>query len=58
MRGLAQLPPRRLAARMSASAGDAAPVLAAAAAPEEGKFLGISTFTWKKIIPLGLMFFW
>ena len=26
-------------------------------APEEKKFLGISTFTWSKILPLGLMFF-
>ena len=26
-------------------------------APEEKKFLGISSFTWSKILPLGLMFF-
>eukprot|EP00890_Picochlorum_soloecismus_P005307 jgi/Picsp_1/5778/NSC_03137-R1_adenine nucleotide translocase len=30
-----------------------APVMAAA--PEEKKFLGISTFTWQKIIPLGVI---
>jgi len=29
-----------------------------AASPEEKKFLGISTFTWQKIVPLGMMFFW
>ena len=27
------------------------------AAPEEKKILGISAFTWQKIIPLGIMFF-
>lgn len=32
-------------------------VAAAAAEPEDPKFLGISTFTLKKVIPLGLMFF-
>ena len=54
--GLAQLP-RRAVVRVQASA-DAAPVVAAAAVPEEGKFLGISKFTWQKIAPLGIMFFW
>jgi hypothetical protein len=33
------------------------PVVAAAAAPEEKKFLGVPVFTLQKIIPLGLMFF-
>ena len=46
---------RRVSVSVQASASDAVPVLAAA--PEEKKFLGISTFTWQKIIPLGLMFF-
>lgn len=56
MQGLSQLP-RRAAVRVQASA-DAAPVVAAAAIPDEGKFLGISKFTWQKIAPLGIMFFW
>lgn len=43
---------------VKASAADAAKPVLAAAVPEEGKFLGISSFTWQKIIPLGLMFFW
>ncbi len=54
IKGLPQLPSR--AVKVQASAGDAAPVVAAAA--EEKKFLGASLFTWQKIIPLGLMFFW
>jgi len=54
VQGLPQLP-RRVSVRVQASA-EARPVLAAA--PEEKKFLGISSFTWQKIIPLGLMFFW
>lgn len=54
VQGLPQLP-RRAAVRVQASS-DAMPVLAAA--PEEKKFLGVSAFTWKKIIPLGIMFFW
>lgn len=53
IKGLPQLPSR--AVKVQASAGDA-PVVAAAA--EEKKFLGASLFTWQKIIPLGLMFFW
>lgn len=52
--GLPQLP-RRAAVRVQASS-DAVPVLAAA--PEEKKFLGVAAFTWQKIIPLGMMFFW
>lgn len=55
--GLPALPVRRTTVRVSAQAGDAKPVLAAAAVPEDKKFLGISTFTWQKIIPLGAMFF-
>eukprot|EP00887_Chlorella_sp_A99_P006020 scaffold27.g6020.t1 len=51
----ARLPARVV--RVAASAGDAKPVLAAAGAPEEKKFLGIPAFTWSKIIPLGVMFF-
>lgn len=54
VKGLSQLP-RRAAVRVQASS-DALPVLAAA--PEDKKFLGVSSFTWQKIIPLGLMFFW
>ena len=58
MRGLPALP-RRAAVKVTASAaaGGAVPVLAAAAEPEKS-FLGIPAFTWQKIVPLGLMFFW
>jgi hypothetical protein len=28
------------------------------AAAEDKKFLGVPVFTWQKIVPLGLMFFW
>jgi AAA family ATP:ADP antiporter len=53
IKGLPQLPARVV--KVQAAAADSAkPVLAAA---EEKKFLGVSTFTWQKIIPLGLMFF-
>ena len=57
VQGLPQLPARaeRVQAAAAAGAGDAKPVLAAA---EEKKFLGVAMFTWQKIIPLGLMFFW
>jgi hypothetical protein len=56
VQGLPQLA-RRAPVRVQASA-DAVPVVAAAAAaPEEGTFLGISKFTWQKILPLGIMFF-
>ncbi|GAX83162.1 hypothetical protein CEUSTIGMA_g10588.t1 [Chlamydomonas eustigma] len=34
-----------------------APQASSADAPKESTFLGYSTFTWQKIIPLGLMFF-
>ena len=54
VKGVPQLPRRVVTVRAEA----AKPVVTAAAVPEEGKFLGISTFTWQKIIPLGLMFFW
>lgn len=54
IKGLPQLPARVV--KVQAAAADSSkPVLAAA---EEKKFLGVSTFTWQKIIPLGLMFFW
>jgi hypothetical protein len=53
-KGLPELP-RRAPVKVTASADHAQPVLAAA---DEKKFLGIATFTWQKIIPLGLMFFW
>ena len=54
IKGLPQLPARVV--KVQATAADSSkPVLAAA---EEKKFLGVSTFTWQKIIPLGLMFFW
>lgn len=52
IRGLQQLPARVV--KVAASADAAKPVLAAS---EEKMFLGVSTFTWQKIIPLGLMFF-
>lgn len=55
VQGLPQLPKRAVKVQASAAAGDAAPVLAAA---EDKKILGVSTFTWQKILPLGLMFFW
>ena len=47
---------RRVSVQAQASAATPAPVMAAA--PEEKKFLGIPMFTWQKIVPLGLMFFW
>ena len=55
MKGLPQLPSRVVKVRASATP-DNMPVLAAAA--EEKKFLGVPVFTWQKILPLGLMFFW
>ena len=58
MQGISALP-RRSAVRVQASSADAAPLVAAATpVPSEGSFMGISNFTWKKIIPLGIMFFW
>lgn len=54
LKGLTALPARVV--KVSASADAAKPVVAAAA--EEKKFLGVAVFTWQKIIPLGLMFFW
>lgn len=53
VKGVPQLPSRVV--KVQASADAAKPVLAAA---EEKKFLGVAVFTWQKIIPLGLMFFW
>ena len=55
VKGLTQLP--RRAVKVQATAQPSVPVLAAAAADDK-KFLGVSTFTWQKIVPLGLMFFW
>jgi len=54
--GIPQLP-RRASVRVQANADAAKPVLAASAGDEK-KFLGIASFTWQKIIPLGIMFFW
>jgi ATP:ADP antiporter, AAA family len=54
VKGLTQLP--RRAVKVQATAQPSVPVLAAAAADDK-KFLGVSTFTWQKIVPLGLMFF-
>lgn len=53
--GIPQLP-RRASVRVQANADAAKPVLAASAGDEK-KFMGISSFTWQKIIPLGIMFF-
>lgn len=55
LKGLPQLPSRAVKVQASASSSDV-PVLAAAA--DEKKFLGVALFTWQKIVPLGLMFFW
>lgn len=56
--GLASLPAQQRAkptsVRVEASSSAAAP----APAPKEGSFLGIPAFTWQKIVPLGIMFFW
>ena len=51
VKGLPQLPARR-------SAGVAVKAQSAVPAETEGKFLGVGAFTWQKIVPLGLMFFW
>jgi hypothetical protein len=48
--------PRRASVRVQANADAAKPVLAASG--DEKLFMGISSFTWQKIIPLGIMFFW
>ena len=56
MRAAPRLPGRVVQVKASATPADATPVLAAAA--EDKKFLGVSVFTWQKIVPLGLMFFW
>lgn len=55
IKGLPQLPSRVVKVQASATPADNMPVLAAA---EEKKFLGVPVFTWQKILPLGLMFFW
>lgn len=50
-------PVPRVSVAVKAAAGEPTVPAVMGAAPEEKKILGISAFTWQKIIPLGIMFF-
>ena len=50
-------PVPRVSVAVKAAAGEPTVPAVMGAAPEEKKILGISSFTWQKIIPLGIMFF-
>ena len=58
--GIGCLQPRRLAVTRAPAPAPAAAASSSAAAvdpDEQPGFLGIAKITWKKILPLGLMFF-
>ena len=54
--GLPQLQCRPVRARPDVKAASSA-ADASGVTPEDKRFLGIASFTWAKILPLGLMFF-